>query len=242
MEELPNMSLLPGERKGRRMHSHDMLPYEVVKEYGAEELKDDELLAVFIRTGTKDLNAVEVAGQILDSFPERNLLGLCHIPWKELMKIPGIGEVKAIKLKCLAELARRISVTEAKKGLKFDRPATVWQYYKERLRHEERERVILIMLDQKLNMICDAVLSIGTVRESIVSPRELFLMALKEKAVQIMLVHNHPSGDPEPSRADLEISERVRLLGAMLEIPLIDHIIIGDKTYCSLREKGYLTK
>jgi DNA repair protein RadC len=236
------MSLLPGERKGRPMHSHDMKPYEVVKEYGAEELKDDELLAVFIRTGTKEKNAVEVAGQILDGFPERNLLGLCHIPWKELMKIPGIGEVKAIKLKCLAELARRISVTEAKKGLKFDRPATIWQYYKERLRHEERERVILIMLDQKLNMICDAVLSIGTVRECIVSPRELFLMALKEKAVQIMLLHNHPSGDPEPSRADLEITERVRLLGAMLEIPLVDHIIIGDKTYCSLREKGYLAK
>jgi len=218
-----------------------MLPYEVVKEYGAEELKDDELLAVFIRTGTKEENAVAVANRILDSFPERNLLGLCHIPWKELMKIPGIGEVKAIRLKCLAELAVRISKAEAKKGLKFDRPGTIWQYYKESLRHEERERVILIMLDQKLQLITDAVLSIGTVRESIVSPRELFLMALKEKAVQIMLVHNHPSGDPAPSKADLEITERVRLLGAMMEIPLVDHIIIGDKTYCSLRERGYFT-
>ncbi len=224
------------------MHTHDMLPYEVVKEYGAEELEDNELLAVFIRTGTKEQNAVEIANRILDSFPERNLLGLCHIPWKELIKIPGIGEVKAIKLNCLAELARRISKTEAKKGLKFDEPKTVWRYYKESLRHEERERVILIMLDQKLQMICDAVLSVGTVRESIVSPRELFLMALKEKAVQVMLVHNHPSGDPAPSRADLEITERIRLLGAMMEMPLVDHIIIGDKTYCSLREKGYFSK
>lgn len=102
--------------------------------------------------------------------------------------------------------------------------------------------MILIMLDQKLQMICDAVLSVGTVRESIVSPRELFLMALKEKAVQVMLVHNHPSGDPAPSRADLEITERIRLLGAMMEMPLVDHIIIGDKTYCSLREKGYFSK
>ncbi len=224
------------------MHSYDMMPYEVVKEYGAEELDDKELLAVFIRTGTREQNAVEVADRVLNSFPERNLLGLCHIPWKELMKIPGIGEVKAIRLKCLAELARRISKMEARKGLKFDQPGTIWQYYKESLRHEEREKVILIMLDQKLQMLSDAVLSIGTVRESIVSPRELFLLALKEKAVQIMLVHNHPSGDPTPSRADLAITRRVQMLGAMMEIPLTDHIIIGDKTYCSLREKGYFTE
>ncbi len=224
------------------MHSYDMMPYEVVKEYEAEELDDKELLAVFIRTGTREQNAVEVADRVLNSFPERNLLGLCHIPWKELMKIPGIGEVKAIKLKCLAELARRISKMEARKGLKFDQPGTIWQYYKESLRHEEREKVILIMLDQKLQMLSDAVLSIGTVRESIVSPRELFLLALKEKAVQIMLVHNHPSGDPTPSRADLAITRRVQMLGAMMEIPLTDHIIIGDKTYCSLREKGYFTE
>lgn len=131
---------------------------------------------------------------------------------------------------------------EARKGLKFDQPGTIWQYYKESLRHEEREKVILIMLDQKLQMLSDAVLSIGTVRESIVSPRELFLLALKEKAVQIMLVHNHPSGDPTPSRADLAITRRVQMLGAMMEIPLTDHIIIGDKTYCSLREKGYFTE
>lgn len=227
--------------KGKQMHSHDMQPYEVVKSYGAEELDDAELLAVFIRTGTKELNALTIANRILDSFPERNLLGLCHIPWKELMKMPGIGEVKAIRLKCLAELARRISKTEAKEGLDFHTPETIWQYYKESMRHEEREQVILVMLDQKCRLISDAVLSIGTIRESIVSPRELFLMLLREKTVQFILVHNHPSGDSAPSKADLEITKRIQMLGAMMELPLLDHIIIGDKTYCSLRESGYLS-
>lgn len=224
------------------MHSHDMLPYEVVKERGVEELSDAELLAVFIRTGTKHQNAVKVAEQILDSFPERNLLGLCHIPWKELMKIPGIGEVKAIRLKCLAELAKRISRTEAKKGLRFDQPETVWLYYRENLRHAEQEKVILIMLDQKLQLICDDELSKGTVRECLVPPGELFKKALQQKAAQVMLLHNHPSGDPSPSKADLEITKKISILGEMMDIPLVDHIIVGDKTYCSLREKGYFTK
>ena len=158
------------------------------------------------------------------------------------MKISGIGEVKAIRLKCLAELARRISRMTAKKGLKFDRPETIWQYYKESMRHEERERVLLIMLDQKLQLICDAVLSIGTIRESIVSPRELFLMALKEKAVQIILVHNHPSGDPTPSLADRVLTGNVRETGERMGIRLLDHVIIGDNCYVSFKERAWFSE
>lgn len=223
------------------MHSNDMLPYEVVKSYGAEELNDDELLAVFIRTGTKDENAVAVARRVLKSLPGENLLGLCHVSWKELTKTAGIGEVKAIKLRCLAELAMRISMKYAEKGLKFDRPETIWRYYRESLRHKEREEVIVISLDQKLQLIKSTELSSGTIRECLVSPRGIFLEALNEKAANIILVHNHPSGDPTPSKADLDITSKVWRLGEMMDIPLVDHIIIGDKTYCSLREKGFIT-
>ncbi len=217
-----------------------MQPYEKFKAFGAESLSDEELLAIFIRTGTKDKNSVEIAGQILERLPGKNLLGLFHISWKNLLGFPGIGEVKAVKLKCLAELARRISQTRAEKGLRFDHPATVADYYMESLRHEEKERVLLIMLDKRLHLISDAVLSIGTVSESLVSPRELFLLALRENAVHIMLVHNHPSGDASPSRDDLKITERIRALGIMIGIPLVDHIIIGDNQYISLREAGLL--
>lgn len=217
-----------------------MQPYEKFKTLGAESLSDEELLAIFIRTGTSKKDSVEIAGEILDTFPKRSLLGLCHIPWKTLTEIPGIGEVKAVKLKCLAELARRISQTKARKGLKFDRPETVAEYYMESLRHEEKERVVLILLDKKLHLISDTVLSIGTVSESLISPRELFLIALREKAVQIILLHNHPSGDASPSGDDLKITERIRLSGQLMGIPLIDHIIIGDNQFTSLRQAGYM--
>lgn len=219
-----------------------MQPYEKFKADGAEHLSDEELLAVFIRTGTKDQNSVEIAEYMLGECLGGSLLGLFHISWKNLMKIPGIGEVKAVRLKCLAELARRISQTRAEKNLRFDDPATVAAYYMEDMRHREQEYALLIMLDQKLHLISDEVLSIGTVSESVVSPRELFLKALRENAVQIMLLHNHPSGDPSPSEADLKITEKIRLLGAMLNIPLTDHIIIGDNRYISLRKAGFWVK
>ncbi len=217
-----------------------MQPYEKFKVLGAESLSDEELLAIFIRTGTKDNDSVGLAKQILGIFPDRSLLGLFHISWKRLTDIPGIGEVKAIKLKCLAELARRISQTRAREHLTFEAPETVAEYYMESLRHEEREQVILIMLDNKLRMISDAVVSVGTVCESIVSPRELFRMALKEGAVQIMLLHNHPSGDSSPSRADLKITEELCRLGDMMDLPLLDHIIIGDNQFISLKQAGII--
>lgn len=217
-----------------------MQPYEKFKVLGAESLSDEELLAIFIRTGTKDNDSVGLAEQILSIFPDRSLLGLFHISWKKLTDIPGIGEVKAIKLKCLAELARRISQTRAKEHLTFEAPETVAEYYMESLRHEEREQVILIMLDKKLRMISDAVVSVGTVCESIVSPRELFRMALKEGAVQIVLLHNHPSGDASPSKADLNITEELCCLGNMMDIPLLDHIIIGDNQFISLKQAGII--
>ncbi len=217
-----------------------MQPYEKFKKFGAKSLTDEELLAIFIRTGTKEKNSVEIARQILELFPERGLLGLFHIHQSSLMEIPGIGEVKAVKLLCLAELAQRISRIKAEKNLQFEKPATVAEYYMESLRHEEKEQVILVLLDKRLRLLKDVLLSVGTISESVISPREIFVEAFKENAAQFMLLHNHPSGDPEPSASDLKMTERVKMLSQFMGIPLIDHIIIGDNCYVSLREKGCL--
>ena len=156
------------------------------------------------------------------------------------MSIRGIGQVKAIKLKCIAELSSRIAQEMAKKTLQLKDPRTVADYYMERLRHFERERVLLLMMDSRNHLIGEQVLSEGTVNASLISPREIFLTALRYSAVYIMLLHNHPGGDPTPGKQDILATERIKNVSAMIEIPLIDHIIIGDKKYYSFREMGYL--
>ncbi len=108
------------------------------------------------------------------------------------------------------------------------------------MRYERKEKVLLLLLDQKERLIDEEVLSIGTINASLLSPREVFVTALKKAAVHIMLLHNHPSGDPAPSKQDLQVTEDIQEIGKMVDIPLIDHIIIGDNKYMSFKEAGLL--
>ena len=219
------------------------MPYEKFLKYGPESLSEAELLAIILRTGTKDCNSVELGKKILDLpvSPHKGLLGLHHISVEELMQIRGIGEVKAVKIKCIAELSRRMAKAKKEPLLRFDAPKTVAEYFMEQLRHEEKEKVILLCLDNKAQLISQTVLSVGTVNASLVSPREAFQYALKMQAVYIMLLHNHPSGDPHPSRQDIEITERLMKTGELMDIPLLDHIIIGDNRYTSFKESGLIS-
>lgn len=217
-------------------------PYEKYLKLGAQQLSDAELLAVILRTGTVGEDTVSIANKVL-SLPcdrQSGILGLHHISLKELMSIRGIGQVKAIKLKCIAELSSRIAQQTAKKTLQMTDPATVADYYMERLRHFEREKVLLLMTDNRNRLIAEHILSEGTVNASLISPREVFLTALRCGAVYIMLLHNHPAGDPAPGRQDIAVTERIKKAAELIEIPLIDHIIIGDKKYFSFKEMGYL--
>ncbi len=224
----------------------EVLPYEKFEKLGPASLTDAELIAILLRTGTKDHNCMEVASQVLNlgrtNGQSKGLLMLLHVSVPELMRVKGIGKVKAIRLKCVAELSARIYRERFSYGVCFDRPETVAAYYMEQLRHLEVEQVILVMTDNKNRYQGEILISRGTVNMSVLSPREVFIQAVKMQAVHVILVHNHPSGDPSPSRQDIAITDQLFEAGEILNIPLVDHIIIGDNTYTSLKELGYLGK
>lgn len=222
----------------------EILPYEKFEKYGPSALTDAELLAIIIRTGTRENSSVELGKEILrlgcEHGQANGLLSLQHLSLEELMKIKGIGKVKAIRLKCVTEFSKRIAMESFRKGIRFDHPRTIADYYMEQLRHLEVEQVILVMTDSKNQFLKDCILSSGTVNTSLLSPREIFISALRAQAVHILLVHNHPSGDPTPSKDDILITQRIQEASKIMNIPLVDHIIIGDNSYMSLKELRYL--
>lgn len=232
-------------QKGRNLITENRTqeqPYEKFMRFGAEALTETELLAIILRTGTRNCSALALAEKVfsLARGRERGLNALHHISLKELMQIPGIGEVKAVKLKSLAELSKRMAKERAVETLSFDTPETVADYFMEELRHEEKEKVLLLSLDTRLHLIEKSVLSIGTVNYSLLSAREVFVQAFRNQASSIMLLHNHPSGDVTPSRQDVSITEKIKEAGELLGIPLTDHIVIGNNTYTSFRQCGLL--
>ena len=124
--------------------------------------------------------------------------------------------------------------------LKFDSPSSVAAYYMEEMRHQENEKILLLLLDNKLNLIEEYMISLGTVNSSLLSTRDVFIRALKCRASHLMLLHNHPSGDPKPSRQDILITRKMKQAGELMDIPLVDHIILGDGIYTSLKEEDLL--
>ena len=182
-------------------------PYEKCLENGPESLSDAELLAVILRCGARGKTSLELAREIL-SLPgkEEGLLGLYHCTRQELLQIRGVGEVKAIQLQCIGELSKRMAAAGARKGLCFHDPASIADYYMERLRHEDQEVLLCMMLDTKNQLLGEKEITRGTVNATMISPRELFLAALQFRAVHILLVHNHPSGIPEPSGDDITVT------------------------------------
>lgn len=223
----------------------DERPYEKCEKYGAGSLSDIELLAAILRIGIKGVNAIELAKRLLYEDGENVERFRKHLQsWtkEELMKIPGVGKVKAIQILCICELAKRLSQQSAKEELDFLVPKTVAEYYMEDMRHRKQEVLKLVMLNSRSRLIGETELSKGTVNMSVISPRELFIEALQKGAVYIILMHNHPSGDPSPSKEDILISQRIKEAGRLLGIELLDHIIIGDNCYVSMAERGNLSE
>lgn len=217
-------------------------PYEKFINFGAGSLTEAELIAVILRTGTKNCTALQLAQKVLALASGRNkgLNSLHHVSLAQLTEIPGIGEVKAVKIKCIAELAVRMARERAAVSLCFDTPETVANYYMEAMRHEEKEKILLLLLDNKLQLIEEYMISEGTVKASLLSPREVFIHALKYRACYLMLLHNHPSGNPKPSKQDILITKKIKAAGELMDIFLVDHIILGDGCYISLKEESLL--
>lgn len=214
----------------------DEKPYEKCERCGPGALSEVELLAVILRTGAGGLSVIDMSRRLISSFDPEGLVGLCSATEAELCKIRGIGRVKAIQLLCIAELSRRLAKSVRKTVPVFNNPRVIADYYMEDLRHARQELFVVVMLDTRGRLLGEEIISKGTVNGTLASPREIFLAALDKKAVSIILIHNHPSGDPEPSPEDLQLTERVRQAGDMIGIPLMDHIIIGDRKAVSLAD------
>lgn len=222
----------------KNLNIKDMLesdrPREKMLTKGVKALSNQELLAIIIRTGNKKHNAIELSDKI---FKEKliNIRDLYDISIEELCSIDGIGLTKATQIKAAVELGVRASSYMPTK-YKIKNPWDVYTYYMEDLRHESKEIFKIILLNTKNEIITDVDISIGTLNSSLVHPREVFRAAIRRSSNKIILMHNHPSGCPEPSREDKSITNRLVECGKIIGIEVIDHIIIGDGLYFSFKE------
>lgn len=214
-------------------------PYEKMKRLGPSYLSNMELLAIILRTGSKKYSVLELSNKVLTiGGKEASLASLHQYTCEDYRKISGIGSIKAIQIKALLELSTRIAKDNYPTKPLFNKPELIAGYFMEDMRHLEQEELWLLSLDIRGRMISQKMMFRGTISSCAVSAREIFIAALEDRAVRIILMHNHPSGNPEPSGADIDLTKRVAKLGLLLEIELWDHLIIGDRSYFSLKEKG----
>ena len=225
--------------KMERLLPREQRPYEKCQEKGVEALTNQELIAILLRTGSVEESALDLAGRILNSVPgEEGVRTLYAMSMEQLMQIRGIGKVKAMQLKCICELSRRLAKETAGPSSEMTSPQAITAYYMEDMRHKCQEELILVMLNGKNRRIGEIMISRGTVNGSMISPREIFLEAFRHLAVSIVLMDNHPSGDPMPSEEDRHMTIRVWEVGELMGLPLLDHIVIGDRCYYSFKERG----
>lgn len=216
-----------------------MAPESKAISRGLESLSDSELLALVIRSGTKGKTALQVCSELL-AVNNGQLLNLYELDVNDLITLDGIGKVKALQLKAIVELSKRLVQTSLLQQVRMDDPKTIAHYYMEQMRHEKQELLFTALFDVKGRFIGDRMISKGTISYAVISPREIFSFAIRQLAGYIIILHNHPSGLPQPSTLDDDTTQRIAKCGELLDIPLLDHIIIGDNIYYSYREHQQL--
>jgi DNA repair protein RadC len=213
-------------------------PRERLASHGSEALSDAELLALLLRTGRTGRSAERLARELLER--HRGLAGLARAAAAELHATPGVGPAKGASLVAALELGRRLAARRLERGDPIRSPGDVHRHFHPHLRDAACERFLVLLLDGRHRVLRWVQTSQGTLTASLVHPREVFRPALQEAAAAVILVHNHPSGDPTPSREDREITERLVRAGGLLGIPVLDHVVVAEHGYVSLREEGRL--
>jgi len=198
---------------------------------GSDVLSDAELLAIILQKGTKEENVIDMANRLLSKYA---LESLTNLSLTELQEINGIGPAKAMQIKAVFELNKRVKAKP--NGTVIKCAQDVFNYAQPKLANKDREHFMVILLDSKNKVIKDEIVSIGTLNSAIIHPREIFKLAIKESANAIILVHNHPSGDCMPSEEDKEITERLDEAAELLNITLLDSIVVGSDKYFSLKQ------
>jgi DNA repair protein RadC len=205
---------------------------------GADALADAELLALQLGTGTRGRSAVDVAREVLATYG--SLTDLAGREASELARVPGIGRAKAARLASAFELTRRLRARAPATRLTLSEPAEVYAAFAPLMEDLRREVFRIALLDAQNGLLCDRVISEGTLSASLVHPREVFKPAILESAASVILLHNHPSGDPTPSREDIRLTRQLVECARLLDLRIHDHVIVGHGKYVSLAEKGII--
>jgi len=212
-------------------------PRERLLKNGASALSDSELLAIILRTGSKNENVINLSQRILGEY---NIKQLSQINITQLMKVHGIKESKAAQISACFEIARRLESFNSAEKPKISSPEDVYRRLFPRMREQKKEMFIELCLDTKNHILKEEVISLGSLNANVVHPREVFKLALTESAAHIIVAHNHPSGDPAPSREDIEITKKLVETGNIMGITVLDHVIIGDGRHFSMKEAGHI--
>ncbi len=210
-------------------------PRERLGRFGAHALSDADLLALLLGTGGPGRSACELAEQLL---AQGGLRELARATPTELRRRPGIGVAKSASVLAAVELGRRLAARRLREGDPIRGPEDLFRHFHASLRDAPHERFLVVLLDGRHRVLREVLTSQGTLTASLVHPREVFRPALREGAAALVVVHNHPSGDPSPSVEDREVTRRLVRAGALLGVPLLDHVVVAERGYCSLREEG----
>ncbi|RYV03877.1 hypothetical protein SOPP22_02370 [Shewanella sp. OPT22] len=213
-------------------------PREKLIQYGAERLSDAEILAVLLRNGSKQLNAVDLARELINTFG--SLRALLSASSKQICRLPGIGPVKYAQLQAAAELSRRLAKENLHRGPVLENPDITRDYLTQQLADRNYEVFAVLMLDSQHRVIQFIELFRGTINSASVYPRELVELVLNKNAAAVILCHNHPSGVAEPSQADKSITSRIQKALETIEVNVLDHLIVGDRDIVSFAERGWI--